>query len=84
MFRVTRTTADVLLLWNLSSLEMCSESLRLRDQMERKVLVRNQQSRSVVFVSVIDLGLVWFEILYAPLSPVSISHCNRKPAMRAQ
>lgn len=36
--------------------------------MERKVVMRSQQLLSVVFVSVIDLRLVWSEIVYALLS----------------
>lgn len=41
--------------------------------MERKVVVRSQQSLSVVFVSVTDLSLVRSEIAYALLSFCFIS-----------
>ncbi len=44
--------------------------------MESKLLVRSQQSFSVVFVSVTDLSLVRLEIGYAQLSPFALSHVS--------
>lgn len=60
-FIVTWTTADVLFHFKPCSLEMYSESLGLRDQMESKVPVRSQKSLTVACGRP-QIGVVWYTV----------------------